>query len=130
MYKVAIVFVVIAGLGLWASTWLEEPGIGAEQAVEQMGVTVRGDLEEVYPSGAFRFDPEEGWINYDSILVVPAEGVMAPEGASEVEVEGEVEEIDDVDFPERFGFEVDALRDDLDHSLFIIAERVDPIDAR
>lgn len=108
----------------------EEPGLGNEQALEGEMVTLVGDVEETYVSGAFRFDPEEGWINEDAILVVPLKGVSTPDQLTEARVHGRVERMDDETFKAKFGFDIAPLREALDHQAFVVAERVEVIGRR
>lgn len=94
-----------------------EPGVGQ--------VEMRGDVERMYKSGAFRFDIEAGPNEGQEILVLPSTpGLILEEGA-EVDVIADLREIRTASFEEETGLRwEDNYEDDFTLEELVVADAV------
>jgi len=94
-----------------------EPGVGQ--------VEMRGDVEEMYTSGAFRFDIEAGPNAGQEVLVIPSTpGLFIEEGA-EVDVIASVREVTEASFERETGLHwEDNYEEDFTENEVIVADAV------
>lgn len=111
-----------AGLGVMACEETVEP-TPPEPNVGQ--VEMRGDVEEMYTSGAFRFDIEAGPNEGQEVLVIPSTPGLVIEEGAEVDVIASVREVTQASFERETGLHwEDNYEDDFTAEEVIVADAV------
>jgi hypothetical protein len=106
--------------------------VGCEETVEptppepRIGqVEMRGDVEEMYTSGAFRFDIEAGPNEGQEVLVIPSTPGLVLEEGAEVDVIASVTEVTQAAFERETGLHwEDNYEDDFTQDEIIVADAV------
>lgn len=108
-----------------SSTGCDEEEVQPTPPQPELGeVEMRGDVEQVYASGAFRFDVEAGPNEGREVLVIPPPGAVFEEGL-EVDVIADVSEVTEASFEEESGLRwEDNYEDTFTEEEIILAEAV------
>ncbi|NJK89239.1 MAG: hypothetical protein HC923_07425 [Myxococcales bacterium] len=109
----------LTGCDSWRDRDVDEVSTRSVEPYGEDGhITLHGDVEETYASGAFRLDIEEGLNAGEEVLVIPPTGAPPMVEQSEVRVVAKVRDIDadlfedtfdwtwELDYEEDFGRDV------------------------